>query len=51
MICTKHVFRKLYEITPLEKTKQKSEKMLKMILDKQNVGCEELWIPQQKGTS
>jgi len=37
-------------MTPLNKPRQRSEKMLKNILDKQNVGCEKLWIPQQEGT-
>jgi hypothetical protein len=27
------------------------KKMLKKILDKHNVGCEKLWIPQQEGMS
>jgi len=38
-------------MTPLKKPRQRSEKMLKNILDNQNVGCEKPWIPQEDGTS
>jgi hypothetical protein len=38
-------------MTPLKKPRQRSEKMLKNVLDKQNVGCEKLWIPKEEGTS
>jgi hypothetical protein len=30
-------------MTPVKKPRQRSEKMLKNILDKQNVGCEKLY--------
>jgi len=51
MICIKPVFGKLKGVTPLEKPWQRSEKKLKKIFDKYNVGCEKLWNPQQGGTS